>query len=231
MMGRRSGLSIGPFLSLLFTVTLLGSAVAAPPTTPSPAPAPEPSSAGSSVAVKPATGAPLDIKADHIQYLQNVDVYEAEGSVVIVQGPIRLTADRVTLFMLTGTAIAEGHVRMTDPTSEIQGERIELDVNTEAGVVTNGQIFIKDSDTLVTGRLLQRFSENHYRAKEGSFTNCDAQYGEVPAWRFTFKDLDLNIGEGVYARSAWMCVNDHPLIPFPTMFYPIQTYRKTGFLI
>lgn len=232
MMGRRSGLSIGPFLLLLSIVWLIHPVAAAPPSGSSPSaspPATPPS--GSAVAVKPATGAPLEIKADHIQYLQNVDVYEAEGSVVIVQGPIRLTADRVTLMMLTGTAIAEGHVHMTDPTADIQGERLELDVNTEAGVITNGHIFIKESDTLITGRLLQRFSENHYRAKDGSFTNCDAQYGEVPAWRFTFKDMDLNIGEGVYARSAWMCVNDHPLVPFPTMFYPIQTYRKTGFLI
>ena len=114
---------------------------------------------------------------------------------IIVQGPVRLTADRVTLFMLSGTMLAEGQVHLTDPNSDIRADRLELDVNTSAGAVTNGTVFIRQSDTLVTGRLLQRFSEAHYRAKEGSFTNCDARDGKVPAWRFTFKDVDLNIGE------------------------------------
>jgi LPS-assembly protein len=185
----------------------------------------------SSVAVKPASGAPIEISADQIQYLQNLEVYEAEGHAVIVQGQLRLTADRVTLMMLSGTAIAEGNVHLTDPSSDTEAERLELDVNTQAGVLTNGRVFLKQSDTLITGRLLQRFSESHYRAKDGSFTNCEAQEGQVPAWRFTFKDLDLNIGEGIYARSVRVCVNDVPVVPLPSLLYPIQTTRKTGWLI
>lgn len=183
------------------------------------------------VSVKPQSAQPIEITAESIEYLQGVEVYEAEGSVVIVQGPLRLTADHVTLMMLTGTMIATGHVHLTDPTSDLVAERLELDVNTEAGVVTSGRLFLRESNTLVTGRLLQRFSESHYRGKDGGFTNCDAQEGQTPAWRFTFKDLDLNIGEGIYARGVWFCVNDVPILPLPSMFYPIQTARKTGFLI
>ena len=185
----------------------------------------------SSVAVKPTSGSPIEITADQIQYLQNLEIYEAEGHVVVAQAQLRLTADRVTLMTLSGTMIAEGHVHLTDPTADTAAERLELDVNTQAGVLTNGTVFLKQSDTLITGRLLQRFSENHYRAKDGSFTNCDAKDGQVPAWRFTFKDVDLNIGEGIYARSVRICVNDVPVIPMPSMLYPIQTTRKTGFLI
>jgi LPS-assembly protein len=77
---------------------------------------------------------------------------------------------------------------------------------------------------------LQRFSEDHYRVKEGRFTNCDAQKGETPAWRFEFKDLDLRAGDNVAFTGAWLCVNDVPLIPIPTMTYPL-TKRRTGFLI
>ena len=185
----------------------------------------------STVAVKSGTSAPIEVTADHIEYLQNVEMYEAEGHAVIVQGQTRLTADHVTLMMLSGTVIAEGHVHLTDPASHTEAERLELDVNTQAGVLTNGRVFLKQSDTLVTGRLLQRFSETHYRAKDGSFTNCDAIGGEIPAWRFTFKDLDLNVGDGLYARSVRICVNDVPIVPLPSMIYPIQTNRKTGLLI
>ena len=185
----------------------------------------------SSVAVKPTSGSPIEITADQIQYLQNLEVYEAEGHAVAAQAQLRLTADRITLMTLSGTMIAEGNVHLTDPSSDIEAERLELDVNTQAGVLTNGTVFLRQSDTLITGRLLQRFSESHYRAKDGSFTNCDAKEGQVPAWRFTFKDLDLNIGEGMYARSVRICVNDVPVMPLPSILYPIQTNRKSGFLI
>src|SRR3989338_3801932 len=160
-----------------------------------------------------ASSAQIEITADRIEHFQVTDVYEANGSVVIVQGPLRLTSDHATLFTLSGTLIAEGHVHVKDRVSDVDGDRLELNVNTEAGVLTNGQLFINKTNTLFTGRLMQRFSEDHYRAKEGAFTNCDARKGEIPAWRLTFKDADLITGDRVHLKDTWLCVNDMPLIP------------------
>ncbi len=210
---------------LLAALTVLLSTLAGP----QPARAAQ-AAAGAGTGAKLGTG-PIEITADHIEYLQNTDVYEAAGSVVVVQGPLRLTADRVTIFMLSGSLVAEGRAHLTDPTSELRAERLELDLNTEAGVLTNGTLFVKDSNTLVTGRLFQRFSEDHYRVKDGSFTNCDAKEGQVPAWRFLFKDVDLDLGEQVSGHGVWFCVLDQPLVPLPTMSVPIESSRKTGFLV
>lgn len=174
---------------------------------------------------------PVEITADRIEYLRGTAVYEAHGSVVVVQGSLRLTADEVTLLTLSGTLIATGHVHLQDPSSDLEAERLELDVNINAGVVTHGQLFIKESNTLITGRLLQRFSEEHFRAKEGSFTNCDAKGGHIPAWRFTFKDLDVDNGDHLFGKNIWFCVHDVPVFPIPLMYYPLGTRRKTGFLV
>ncbi len=182
------------------------------------------------VSAKPASEQPISITAEQIEYLKETDVYEAAGSVVITQGTLRLTADRVTIYMLSGLLIATGKAHLSDPASDLRAERLEMDVNTNAGVVTNGTLFVRDSNTLVSGRLLQRFSEDHFRAKEGSFTNCDAQEGKVPAWRFTFKDLDLDVGDSLYAKDLWFCVNDIRLVPVPTLVYPVQSDRKSGLL-
>ena len=84
---------------------------------------------------------PLDVKADRIDYLQEQDIYEADGSVVIDQGSVHLTADHVTIQALPGVMIATGHVRLTDPKADIVAERLELNVNTEAGVVTHGEVY------------------------------------------------------------------------------------------
>jgi LPS-assembly protein len=173
---------------------------------------------------------PLEVKADRIDYLQDQEIYEADGSVVVDQGSVHLTADHVTVQALPGIMIATGHVRLTDPKADIVAERLELNVNTEAGVITHGEVYIKASNTTVDGRLIQRFSADHYRFKEGRFTNCDAPPGESPAWRFQFKDLDLNAGQSLAFKDGWLCVVDVPVIPIPTMTYPLTT-RQTGFLI
>lgn len=173
---------------------------------------------------------PLDVRADRIDYLQDQEVYEADGAVVVDQGMVHLTADHITIQALPGVLIATGHVHLTDPKADLITDRLELNVNTEAGIVTNGQLRIRASNSFVTGRLLQRFSEAHYRVKEGTFTNCDAQEGEVPAWRFRFKDLDLEAGDNVAFTGAWLCVMDVPVIPIPTLTYPLST-RRSGFLI
>ncbi len=183
-------------------------------------------STGSTAAGAP----PLDVKADRIDFLQDQEVYEAEGAVVVDQGTLHLTADHMTIQVLPGILIATGHVRLLDPKGDLTADRLELNVNTEAGIVTHGQVYLKASNTLIEGRLLQRFSEDHYRVKEGRFTNCDAQEGETPAWRFQFKDLDLNAGDAVAFKGGWLCVLDAPIIPIPTMTYPLST-RRSGFLI
>lgn len=173
---------------------------------------------------------PLDITAERIDYSQEQELYEADGSVMVKQGTLRLTADHMTIQALPGILIATGHVRLTDPKADLMTERLELNVNTEAGVVTHGRVYLKPTNTSVEGRLLQRFSEEHYRVKEGRFTNCDAQKGETPAWRFTFKDLDLKVGDNVAFTGAWFCVNDVPVLPIPTLTYPLSK-RQSGFLI
>ncbi|MCP9438369.1 MAG: LPS assembly protein LptD [Nitrospira sp.] len=179
---------------------------------------------------QPRPSTPLDVTAARLEYRQDQEVYEAEGSVVVRYGAITLTADRVTIHVLPGVLTASGHVHLTDPQTDLTAERLELNVNTEAGVVTHGRLFASSTNSYVTGRLFQRFSESHYRVKEGSFTNCDAQEGEVPAWRLKFEDLDARIGDMLSFSRAWVCVNDVPLIPVPGFTYPL-TRRKTGLLI
>ena len=184
----------------------------------------------SNVTAQPGGGQPLNITADRIDHLQEFDIYEAEGSVVVTQGAWRLTADHVTIRTLPGILIAVGHVRLNDPSSEAFAERLELNVNTEAGIMVNGTLFVKPSNSFLTGRFFQRFSEDHYRVKDGTFTNCDAARGETPAWRFKFEDLDVNTGDSVAMKKGWLCVNDRAIVPIPTLTYPLTT-RRSGFLI
>jgi Organic solvent tolerance protein OstA len=186
--------------------------------------------AQSTVTTPSPTNQPLTVTAERIDHLQEQDVYEADGSVVITQGPFRLTADHVTINTLPGTLVATGHVYLTDPNSDLKSERLELNVNTEAGVVTQGSMYLRPSNSFFTGRIIRRLSEDRYRIKEGTFTNCDAKDGERPDWRFKFEDLDVNTGDSIGMKRGWLCVRDTPIIPVPTLTYPLDM-RHSGFLI
>ena len=190
----------------------------------------EAASAQSTVTTASPSNQPLTVTAERIDHLQEQEVYEADGSVVVTQGSFRLTADHVTINSLPGTLVATGHVHFFDPSSDLKSERLELNVNTEAGVITHGSMYIRPSNSFFTGRSIRRLSEDHYRIKEGTFTNCDAKDGEVPAWRFKFDDLDVNTGESIGMKRAWLCMRDTPIIPVPTLTYPLSN-RHSGFLI
>ncbi len=173
---------------------------------------------------------PVAINADRIEYDKDREEYHATGAVDITRGPIHLNADEATLQKLTGLLMARGHVHLRDVKTDIWAEELELNLNTEAGVITNGNIFLKEQNSFVTGRRLQRFSETHYRVKEGSFTNCDAKNGEIPAWRFNFHDMDVEYEDSLFGKGVWFNVNDVPVIPLPTFRYPLGASRKSGFL-
>jgi LPS-assembly protein len=149
----------------------------------------------------------------------------------VTRGPIHLNADEATLQKLTGRLTARGHVHLRDEQTDIWSEHLELNLNTEAGVITDGTIFWKEQNSFITGRRLQRFSETHYRVKEGSFTNCDAKDGEIPAWRFNFDDIDVEYEDSLFGKGVWFNVNDVPVLPLPTFRYPLGASRKTGFLL
>ena len=177
------------------------------------------------------TTSPFELNADNIEYDRIREVYVATGSVVGVRGPVQLTADQVTFNKLSGRLLATGDVHLRDKISDLWTKRLELNINTETGNFSEGQIFLRETNSLLVGRHIKRFSETHYRAKDGSFTNCDAKDGEVPAWRFTFEDFDFDLDDSLYGKGVWFNINDYPIVPLPPIRYPLGGARKTGLLI
>jgi len=97
--------------------------------------------------------------------------------------------------------------------------------------VVNGKIFLKETGTWLRGRLLQRFSETHYRVQDGTFTNCEADDGQIPDWSFSFQDVDVERGDSVFAKNTWLNIRNQPVLPVPVLRYPMPNARKTGFLV
>ncbi|MCY4613833.1 MAG: LPS assembly protein LptD [Nitrospira sp.] len=174
---------------------------------------------------------PLRITAERTEFNQVTEEFKAVGSVVVTQGVVRLTADQAILHKLSGRLTATGHVHLKDQVNDVWAEELTINVNTESVLVVNGKIFLKETGTWLRGRLLQRFSETHYRVKDGTFTNCEADDGQIPDWSFSFQDIDVEQGDSVSANNAWLNVRNQPIVPIPALRYPMPGARKTGFLV
>jgi len=173
--------------------------------------------------------APIHLKADHLQYFKERDVYLAQGSVVITQETTRLEADAARLNGKTGKLSAIGNIHYKDGENTIDAEHITVDINTKLGVIYEGKLFIKESNYYVEGKEIIRDALDHYQLKTSSFTACDCQ--ENPAWRMRAGNLDLTLDEYLFAKHARFYVKDVPVFYFPFFFYPAKQNRRTGLLV
>ena len=181
--------------------------------------------------VRPDEASALRITAERTEFDQVTEEFKAVGSVVVRQGVVRLTADQAVLHKLSGRLTATGHVHLKDQVNDVWAEELTINVNAESVLVVNGKIFLKETRTWLRGRLLQRFSETHYRVKDGTFTNCEADDGQIPDWSFSFQDVDVEQGDSVFAKDTWLNVRNQPVLPVPVLRYPMPGARKTGFLV
>ena len=180
---------------------------------------------------RPEAASALRITAERTEFDQVTEEFKAVGSVVVTQGAVRLTADRVAFHKLSGRLTATGHVHLKDQVNDVWSEELTINVNTESVLVVNGKIFLKETGTWLRGRLLQRLSETHYRVKDGTFTNCEADDGQIPDWSFSFQDVDVEQGDSVFAKDTWLNIRNRPILPVPVLRYPMPNARRTGFLV
>ncbi len=174
---------------------------------------------------------PFHLTCERIEFDQVTEEFNAFDAVTVTQGPVRLTADQATLHKLSGRLTARGRVHLNDRATDVWADELTVNLNTESGSVTNGRIFLKGTNTWVRGRLFQRFSETHYRVKDGTFTNCNAADGQIPDWSFSFHDVDVEQGDSVFAKNVWLHVRNYPIVPLPVLRYPTPGARQTGLLV
>ncbi len=174
---------------------------------------------------------PLRLTCERLAFDHVNETVNAFNSVVVNHGAVRLTADRATLQARSGRLTAAGRVHLNDGANDVWAERMTLDANMGSGTIMNGRMFLRDSNTWVRSRLFQRFSEMHYRAKDGLFTTCDADDGHVPDWSFSFHDLDVEQGDRVFADTVWLNIRNYPVVPLPMLRYPAPGARQTGLLV
>jgi LPS-assembly protein len=170
---------------------------------------------------------PWHIVADEVRYDKNTDQYFAAGNVVITKENLKLSADRVHFQHKTMKVFADGHVMLISGLDVLTGERMEMDLNQEVGVVFDGTIFIQENHFYIRGNRLEKTGPETYRAERASLTSCE---GENPAWKINARNVEVTIEGYGSARHASLWAKDIPVFYSPYFIFPVKRNRQTGFL-
>ncbi len=172
---------------------------------------------------------PITINADTLQYLEDLDVYQAKGSVRIKKDNTTLEADTVNLNATTGDFVATGNVVYNDGEATLRADKIELNINTRLGIIYKGSLFYQPQNYHIRGEEFEREKEDVYRLKTASFTTCDSPF---PAWSFRARDVKVTLDEDIKAKKAVFYIKGIPVFYVPYLWVPIKKEeRHTGLLI
>lgn len=171
---------------------------------------------------------PWTLEADRVESLQAEQIFEAQGNVLIRQGPNLIQADTARYFRETGFAFLDGNVRIEWDGDILVGPKADFDLLNNVGWVTDGEMFLAQDHVYIRGKLLEKRCEQTYSFREAHLTTCD---GPVPAW--SIKSSEGEVTTGGYAQ-MWhprFQVKDTPVLYSPYMIFPVKTERQSGFLI
>ncbi len=167
---------------------------------------------------------PVTVKADKLDYDRINDIYVAEGHVRVEQEGQRVEADKVVLNNRTGEAVAEGKVYIQDKGDIIRADKIQFNINTKAGFIYNGDLFMSKDNFHLKGEKIERKSENVYHVENGTFTTCDQ--GE---WYLKAKTIDVDMDRYATANGVSFNMDDLPVFYSPYLLFPVR--RQSGLLM
>lgn len=170
----------------------------------------------------------VNIKADKMHYDQNTNLYYAEGNVVITQENAVLKADKVILNTVTQDAKAVGKVTLTEGENELYCERLDVNLNTKVGTISQATLFMKENNYHISGQHFEKLGENRYRILNGTITACD---GEVPDWKITGGEIDVTLEGFATLKKSTFQIKNIPIIYSPYLIYPVKIKRQSGFLM
>ena len=167
---------------------------------------------------------PVTVKADKLDYDRINDIYVAEGHVRVEQEGLRVEADKVVLNNRTGEAVAEGKVYIQDKGDIIRADKIQFNVNTKAGIVYNGDLFVSKDNFHLKGEKIERKSESVYHVENGTFTTCDER-----EWYLKAKTIDVDLEHYATANDVSFNMAGLPVLYTPYLLFPVR--RQTGLLM
>ena len=171
-------------------------------------------------------GGEVLVSAEHLERSHAERIVIGEGAVTIRHRDMRLAADRVVYNELTKGIVADGNVVLDSGPDRLQGEHLELNLDTRIGFLEHAQGFVQTY--YFAGERIEKRGPDHYYFRGGSFTTCE---GVLPDWSIHATSTEVTVEEYLHAWNPTLRIKKVPVLYFPYAVFPIKRERSTGLLI
>ena len=166
------------------------------------------------------------VSADRLERRAAERVIIGEGAVTIRHREVRLAADRVVYHEQTKDVLADGNIVFDSGPDRLQGEHLELNLDTRVGFMEHAQGFVQTY--YFTGKRIEKLGPDRYFVRGGTFTTCE---GTLPDWSIHATSTDLTVDEYLHAWNPTLRLKRLPVLYLPYAVFPVKRDRSTGLLI
>ena len=166
---------------------------------------------------------PFVTDADKVEYIRDQNIIVGTGNAIIRYKGLKLLADRITVYLDTNDAFAEGNVKLFREEQYFVGDSLQYNFDTGTGALTNATGWIPP--WYAKGEVIRKISKDEYQVDNGYMTTC---YYEKPHYKIKAKKIVVYPGDCVVAKNVVFEVHDMPIMWSPFIKYSLVD-RDTPF--
>jgi len=156
-----------------------------------------------------------------------------EGNAQLRRGETVISADRLEYYHPGDLAKARGNVRINRAGNVFEGDTLELKVESFEGFFSNTRYRFLKNDAYGVASRIDFIDDKRAVVSQATYTTCQRQSvaGWMPEWILTAEsikiDSEADVGRAEGAVLRFMGV---PVLPVPSIDFPLSDRRKSGFL-
>lgn len=164
---------------------------------------------------------PIEVSGDSVQFLNEEQIMEAQGNVVIKYKGVLVTCNQAKVYMIEKKVIAEGNVNMKYTEKIIKAQKVEYYFENQSGYATGLEGWSRPYHFGTTRA--SRISDQKYEIEKGFFTTCDL---DEPHYQLKAKKIKFYPDEKVVAENAILYVGKLPVFYIPSHTYYFKSTRQ-----
>ena len=175
---------------------------------------------------------PVFLQADQISGRPDIET-QLRGAVVMRRGDTVIRADRIDFDQTRDQLRAQGDVRINRGGNRFEGPLLELQVDTFEGFFTQPRFQFLRNQAHGQAERIDFIDDNRAVIHQGTFTTCARKPGPswMPDWVLKAHRIDINNETNeARAEGATLRLKDVPILPVPSVSFPMSPERKSGLL-
>jgi len=178
---------------------------------------------------------PVAFEADKVEYIDQKDLFVANGNVLLRRGDESVRADTVEWNATTGAIVASGNVRLVDRDgNQLFVQSVTLDDKFEAGTMQDMLLALREGGRMAA-KSGQRDAQGRIELAQAAYSACEIEDRQgcekKPSWRITANrvlyDPETKL---VRFKGARLELFGAPLLPLPGLSVTTDGRAVSGFL-